>query len=332
MLFFLILSEAGIRLLWNPHIIGQRLYTRFDNTYSYGFDIEKTLWFEKNNNIYFYPTQYINFHQQSLPAFKKNNELRIFTFGGSVSRATATANYSYYLQENLNLSDPNHHWSVINLSADGFGSKRMLLLLKTIFPLKPDLVILHVHGSNEYEDERDDAYSKELHTGLNGIILQSHLLVLLKKTYAYLSATGSPAVSDAENEMIASQSPSNQQRWLNSIDYHLSQMLRLCKQSDIPVILVGRAEKLEGMHGYLSKRADQINKVLKKYTGPNTTYFSTADQFLEAHPKAHGKDLLFSDETHWTERAHRQIAEKLQIHLHRLTSLVSLNAISAFER
>ncbi len=321
MLFFLLFSEAGIRLLWNPHIIGQRLYTRFDDTYNYGFDEKKPLWFEKNDRLYFYPTQYINYHRQSLPAVKKDNEFRIFTFGGSVSRGLETGNYSYYLQEILNAENKNHHWSVLNLSADGIGSQRMLLLLKKILPLKPDLIILHVHGSNEYEDERDNAYRNELHSGLNGAILQSHLFVLVKKIYVYISSSDNPPVSDADNELNASQNPSNQQRWLRAIGLNLSKMLELCAQSNVPVILVGRAEKLEGIHGYASARTCQINNILKKFTGAETIYFDTAEKFQKIQPTAQGKSLLFIDKTHWTEYGHRLIAWELQTHLHRSMSL-----------
>jgi hypothetical protein len=318
MVLFFFISEGCIRIIWHPHIIGQRLYTRFCVAYSYGFDLEQRIWFKKKDSIYFYPTQYLNFHRQIIPAAKNPNDFRIFTFGGSVSRGLATGNYSFYLEKYLNTENTDHHCSVVNLSADGIGSQRMLLLLKKIFPLKPDLVILHVHGSNEYEDERDSTYREELHSGLNGIILQSRLLVLLKKIFVYISTTGNTTVSDADAEMRANRDPSNRQRWIRTIDHNLSKMIALCNQSKVPVILIGRSDKLEGMHGYASKWTKQINNILKKNTGVETTYFDTPAKFLEVYPESQGKQLLFSDDTHWTRFVHRVIAHELNLFITRL--------------
>ena len=315
-LFFFLLFEICFRLIWHPHIVGQRLYSRFNATYSYGFDEKQKLYYQKDDRIFFYPTQYLDFHQQSIPAEKEQNFHRIFTLGGSVSRGSEADNYSYYLQENLNAENTNHHWSVVNLSADGIGSQRMLLLLKKILPLKPDLVIFHVHGSNEYEDERDNAYRNEIHSGLDGLVLKSHFFVLVKKIYGYLSGPEIQPVSDADAEITASQNPSNQQRWLETIDRNLSKMLKLCAQSKVKVILAGRAERLEGTYGYASAWTKQINNILKNNIGPETMYFDTADKFLKDYPKAQGKDRLFCDETHWTEYGHRIIAHELQGHLH----------------
>lgn len=314
-LFFLFL-ETCLRFFWQPHIIGQRLFTRFECTYSYGFNEKQRIWYKKNDRIYFYPTQYLNFHRQSIAAAKSPNGYRIFTFGGSVSRGLDTGNYSYYLQENLNSESTDNHWAVVNLSADGIGSQRMLLLLRNILPLKPDLIILHVHGSNEYEDERDNAYRKEIHSGLNGIVLQSHLFVLAKKIFDYISDSDNASVSDVDGEVSASRNPSNQQRWLRTIDRNLSKMIELCLQSKVSVILVGRVEKLEGLHGYISSSANHINDILKKNTGAGITYFNTADRFLRTHPQSLGKSLLFNDETHWTEYGHQVIARELQKQLH----------------
>lgn len=321
MVLFFLFFETGVRFFWHPHIIGQRLYTRFADSYSYGFDEEQRIWFQKKDQIHFYPTQYLNFHRQRISATKNPNDYRIFTLGGSVSRGMETSNYSYYLQERLNAEKPDRHWAAVNLSADGIGSHRMLLLLKKILPLKPDLIILHVHGSNEYEDERDNAYRKKIHSGLNGVVLQSHLLVLLKKFFVYISNPDSSSVSDSDNELDASQNPSNQQRWLKTIDRNLFKMIELCVQSNVPVILVGRAEKLEGRHGYVSIKANRINDVLKKNAQVEATYFDTANKFLKIYPQNQGKEVLFVDETHWTEYGHQVIAHELQMHLHRLTDL-----------
>jgi hypothetical protein len=57
---------------------------------------------------------------------------------------------------------------VVNLSAVGIGAERQRLRLEEALGYEPDLVILHVHGSNEYEDYRDHLYLENLHRGSAG--------------------------------------------------------------------------------------------------------------------------------------------------------------------
>ena len=70
---------------------------------------------------------------------------------------------------------------MVNLSAVGIGVERQRLRLEEALGYEPDLVILHVHGSNEYEDYRDHLYLENLHRGLGGLVLQSRFAVLAKK-------------------------------------------------------------------------------------------------------------------------------------------------------
>ena len=69
---------------------------------------------------------------------------------------------------------------VVNLSAVGIGAERQRLRLEEALGYEPDLVILHVHGSNEYEDYRDHLYLENLHRGLGGLVLQSRFAVTIQ--------------------------------------------------------------------------------------------------------------------------------------------------------
>ncbi len=311
---FLVL-EVFARVLWHPMVIGERLYTRFSPVYDYGFDATQPIWFKSGNRIEFVPTQYLNFRGHTLPYPKPDNAFRIFTLGSSVSRSGADTNYSYFLKQALETEHPERDWTVTNLSADGIGSLRIMLMLQKIMPLSPDLVILHVHGSNEYEDERDALYQRQLHQGLSGILFQSRLIVLMKKIYGYMTLKDQGRVWDAEEEIRANEDPANWEQWLQSIDRNTARMIQLCTKHQVPVILVGRAEKREGLAGFDSELVRQVDHILKAYQEPGVTFFNTSKKFFEYHPEPRGKALLFTDEAHWTGEGHRVIAQQLLKHL-----------------
>jgi len=187
MLLFFVLAEVGTRLLWHPSVVGERVYCRFDTSYNYGYIDDQPHWFEKGDEVVFYPTQYLNYRKQKLAAKKDSTEKRAFVLGGSVSRGAVGSNYSFFLESILNVEMGDGGWTILNLSADGAGSTRMLLLLNRVFQFEPDLIIVHVHGSNEYEDERDERYRQSVNSGVNKLLFHSHFFVLLKKVYSYLS-------------------------------------------------------------------------------------------------------------------------------------------------
>ena len=315
MLLFFTILEGSTRILWDPLIIGQRLYTRFDYTYNYGFDANRKLWYKNGGKIVFYPTQYLNFHHQSLLQQKKENEFRIFTFGGSISKGDPENNYSYYLQRILKTKHSENLWTVVNLSADGIGSKRIRLLLEPAIQLQPDLFIIHVHGSNEYEDERDYSYRNELYSGTNGIFLKSYFFVLTKKIFSHLTSFDDSLSSNVENEIEASKDPIKLNRWNGIIDDNIKKIATLSKNHQIPVILVGRAEKNDSTNGFSSSRCIQINTIQKRHTNNAITFFDTASVLSNASDQNYDKNLIFSDNTHLTAYGHQLVAEQLYSHL-----------------
>ena len=307
-----ILAESIFRVLWNPNFVGERIYSRFEPNYRYGYDEHTPIFLNTGSALVCLPTQYAQFHKQYLLKTKLKNEVRIFTLGGSVSRGDKVSNYSNYLEDALNKSAPQHVWRVINLSADGYGSSRMLLLMKKALAYEPDIFILHVHGSNEYEDERDFKYQQEINSEINRMVFASQFLVLSRKVFNYLTSTTKPE-SDDESEIKASSIPSNILRWNANIEKNLEAMIRIAKDKGIGLVLIARAERNDGAEGYCDEETIEINRIIKE--AQESYFFSlfvdTPTVMQSYYPLRNGKNVLFTDNTHWADEGHKLIAAKL---------------------
>jgi hypothetical protein len=307
-----LLAEIASRILWNPAYVGEDLYSRFEPNYEYGYSEHTPVFHETGNRLVCLATQYTQFHRQDLPKIKQKNEIRIFTLGGSVSRGTKENNYSAYLEKRLKQAAPEYDWHLINLSSGGYGSSRMLVLMKKILEFAPDLFILHPHGSNEYEDERDFNYQKKLHEGINKMIFKSHFLVLSKKKYDELSKTALPW-SDAQNELEASADPENIARWHLTLTRNLKEMMEMARNVNAGVVLIGRADRNDGGEGYANQESLAINRIINRISWlyPDSFYLDTPDLMGSYFPGKQNKKILFEDTTHWNEIGHEMVAEKL---------------------
>jgi hypothetical protein len=129
---------------------------------------------------------------------------------------------------------------VVNLSAVGIGAERQRLRLEEALGYEPDLVILHVHGSNEYEDYRDHLYLENLHRGLGGLVLQSRFAVLAKKFLSRrfaLAETIQVARDTPGGERRAGRDPEKAALFRATLRRHTEGMLAAMRARKLPVIV-----------------------------------------------------------------------------------------------
>lgn len=300
-------AELSVSLFWKPSVIGQRLYQRFDTSYNYAYSPDTPKLFLEGDFWKYYQTQYVNIHPFVLREEKAANEFRIFTLGGSVSRGKLSVNYSFMLGNLLNQNHNLTEWKVVNLSADGIGSTRMYRFMKNIVQYKPDALIIHVHGTNEYEDERDFQYRGQVNSNMNNILFQSKFLVVLKKIYSRLVGGIKVVAVQSDDEVTAGKNPDNVARWDKLIEKNIAKIHALAMKFEMPVVYIGRAERDGEGAGFSNDRVRRLNGHIasKKY------YLDTAAVF-EKHPDLkQDKQLLFADNTHWTRLGHKIIADEI---------------------
>jgi hypothetical protein len=301
------LAEAITGVLWRPSLVGENRYQSYDPAFDYGFGEDSPRLFREGADYRFYPTEYVNTLSFSFPVDRPSGQIRIYTIGGSVSRGSGLkpgASYSARLEALLNERHPEYDWRVLNLSADGFGTTRMLNTLMNMVAYGPDALIVHPHGTNEYEDERDGDYRAHLHTGMNAILLRSRLLTLLKKYQQAKLGLDDGHVVDPDGERIAEGDPANTDRWSVTMQENLGRIDCVSNALRIPVVYIGRAER--DAAEFRSERVDRLNAPLRE-----RPHFLDSASVLAAAASTHTRSELFFDNTHFGEIGHALVAEEL---------------------
>ena len=95
-----------------------------------------------------------SFQAASFPVNKQTNTYRIFALGGSTTRGSPygnTSSFPFWLEQELRFRYPDRKFEVINLGISGFGSSRVLQILREVVHYDPDLIIVYT-GQNEFRD------------------------------------------------------------------------------------------------------------------------------------------------------------------------------------
>jgi len=313
MVIIFLLLEASTRILWKPNIIYELEpipleYRRLEPSYNYGYT-QRPLFYEKDNKLVLYPTEYLWTYLQRMNKIKEDNEFRIFVIGSSVAVGPKRDNYSHFLKKFLPAINHEREWQVINISFQGFGTSRLLIALKKTLKYEPDLLILHPGGTNEYEDEKDLLNKRTTHFGFNTIIYRSNFIVILKKIFTKYAPDTVLSIN-IESEHEAYQKEENLRRWRVSLDNNLSEMVKIAKKSNVPVILVGAACEYLAK-GYAGNILTPLNNTVKKYASLNRVYYIDSAEIMYKHfPNKEDKEKLCSG-WHWSRYAHRLIAKEI---------------------
>ena len=136
--------EAGAHVFFADGILGR---------FQYGYN-QTAGWFEHDDRTELHRVGGARFRPQTIPKPKPAGTLRLFTAGDSVARGQALET-AYPYQLGVVLSHMGTPAESYNMGIPGYGSTRKLILLKQALRHDPDLLILHLHAGNEYEDELD---------------------------------------------------------------------------------------------------------------------------------------------------------------------------------
>jgi hypothetical protein len=302
-----LVAESAVALLWRPGVVGERLYGRYSPSYDYGYGSDVPRLFPEGAVWRFYPTEYVNIRPFSIRRAKSDKEIRIFVLGPSVSRGSGLpegVDYAAQLERALNEQAPEYEWSVINLSADGFGTTRMFRILIHMLDYRADAIIVHPHGTNEYEDERDARFRGTLRAGLNGLLLRSRLIVLLKNAELAILGAGSRLPFDMEDEQTASLHPENIARWQAIFDKNIERIECVSREVGIPAVFVGRAER--DAPAFRNARVERLNAPIRE-----APFYVDAAAVLAKAAADHPKAALWYNNTHYSETGHAYIAREL---------------------
>jgi hypothetical protein len=259
-----------------------------------------------------YGDEYQQIPHQILQDPKPEGGLRIIVVGTSPSHGDAA--YPTKLVEPLT-ARLGRDVEVLNLSVRGHGTTRMLEQVDEALTLDPDIIVLHPHGTNEFEDERDAAYAAQLHEGVLGLIRKSEFATVVQKVAAsqvyarargVVDLRGSP-LGTPGTETEAGKNVDNVARWRAQIEANTRSMITRSGAAGLPVLLIGRAQ-LPGsddgdwvayMDGFLRPLAEEHEGVY--YLDSMATLAVAIDDLEQA----------FANSTHLDSEGHEAIADAL---------------------
>lgn len=309
--------EAATRLFFSPCFMPTSTFRKLNPAgLSYGFDETEPVFYECGQQTFFVSYESVD----SYPTQQSRDDVRIFTLGGSVSVRPRGNNYSILLEKALlQTYGATGSYQVINGAINGYGTTRMLVLLKQILASnqKPDLLIVHPHGSNEFEDEVQLAYLNGLLSEwYNRLLFQSHFFSVLKRVNQRITPPQfAEQTGDAEIEAL--QDPDRVAQWQQTYDDNLVEMCRLANEANVPIIFVLRVvnPNISPDNTFSDERTYLINRQSYQHTATcQNIYFLDTPQVLDQHyphPSDETIDKLFFDSFHWRAETHQVIAAQI---------------------
>lgn len=188
---------------------------------------------------------------------KPAGTLRIVAIGDSISRGSdLERSYPWIAAERLTaLGQPTE---TVNLSVAGYGAARKQLVASQVPQLAPDLVILQVGMSNEFEDERDRARADEFagwhprHWPMKSWLLRRLYELRQDVVFARLlpeSIRMTTLRFDAEAEASANEDPERVRAWRERFDTVTRATIDGFVRQATPVLLVPRLRVENGPQG-----------------------------------------------------------------------------------
>lgn len=243
----LALIEITLRLTMSDFFVG-----RFDYGYEAqaGFEREAEGWrIKRTGGRRFWP-QFVADH-------KPAGTLRIVAIGDSISRGNDLEHsYPWLAAEGLKaLGRPAE---AVNLSVAGYGAERKRLVAGQVPALAPDLVILQIGMSNEFEDERDRARADEFdgwhprHWAMKSWLLRR--LYEWRQDFLFTrllpeSIRTATLRFDAEEEASANLNPHRRQIWRERFEAVTRETIDGFVRQSTPVLLVPRLRIEPGPQG-----------------------------------------------------------------------------------
>lgn len=302
--------EAGAHVFFADGILGR---------FQYGYH-PTAGWFEFEDRTELRRTGGARLRPQTLPKPKPEGLARIFVIGGSVPRGqhTETA-YAYQLGETLKAAGtPAESY---NLGVPGYGSVRSLILMKQALRHEPDLLVLHLHAGNEYEDELDWKRAEDFRGWhpRNWLMKSFTIgrLFELKQEQLYWKWLSSEIREQAmvhdEMARIAEQirDPESPllKRWLQRIDRNTRRSADLALCNGVPLLLVV-PNLLDRKAGYHFDDGG-LGSMARELAGrPGVFSYWAADDLQKLKP-AEIDPLFFRDGTHMYPPGHAFLAQHL---------------------
>jgi tetratricopeptide (TPR) repeat protein len=248
-----------------------------------GFEKVYSLFGEKENSegheiCYINPNKLSFFNYQEFEKSKPENTFRIFCFGGSTTFGrpfNGKTAFPLWLQEKLNLIDPEKKYEVINVGGISYASYRLVHLAEEVLKYQPDMFIIY-SGHNEFLEVRTyERLLEENKAGKNIKLLLNKFniyLILKKIIFKIRKKTDIPAESgislESEVATILDESAGFERyssknlhikETLQHYRFNIEQIIKLAEENNVRIILSTVASNIKDFSPFKSQHAETLS-------------------------------------------------------------------------
>lgn len=189
------------------------------------------------------------FRPQSFTKEPSADTYRVMVIGDSVPRGPSLEEAYPRLVQDI-LGSKGVKAECFNLGVAGYGAARKDIVLRKTVDYRPDLIILHINDSNEYEDEREFRRSNEFkgwhpkNWGMKSLVVRRLYEAKTERIFWKLLPTtvrNQKAINDADAEIAESQSPEKLREWAERVRKYTAGSVAFAHARGVPVLIVVQA-------------------------------------------------------------------------------------------
>lgn len=256
------------------------------------------------------------FRPQAFQMPKPEGTYRVFVVGDSVPRGPSLESaFAWQLQEMLRGKGVKAE--VLNLGVAGYGVRRNQVVLKQTLQYQPDLIILHLNDSNEYEDEREWRRAEENKSWHPKNWLSKSLLIArlyelkTEKLFWYWLPQHiriQAGVNDADAEVAAATEPEVMVKNTQRVRNVTLESLNLAQAEKVPVLILVPAKK-NSASGEFSQiqTPSNLNALVQELKMGGYPLI----EMIKSFSNEKDLNLLFSDSSHLRTYGHKVLANDL---------------------
>ena len=255
------------------------------------------------------------FFPQTFALKKPEGTTRIMVVGDSVARGrNVPSSYAGQLGEILRARGIKAE--AHNLAVPGYGARRKEITAAQAITYGTDVLVLHVNGSNEYEDEREwmrYLQFKSWHPQnwlMKSVVIQRWYEVKTEKMFWYwlpAEIRSQSAVSDADAEVAAGMDAAKLAEWEQVVRDRTRATVEHAVAAGVKVILVTQATFGEGADGKMRLDGGGLDAMTAPLLGRDVTRVS----MMEVLRGRQDLKDLFADGAHVRELGHELLAQAI---------------------
>ena len=296
--------ELAVRISFQDNMSGR---------FEYGFH-PSAGFIEEGGQVHLKRTGGRRFRPQSFTVEPPEGVFRVFVIGDSVTRGSSVES-SYAGRLAVELKAQGISAESYNLGIGGHGARRKHLTLVHSLNYKPDLVLLHINNSNEFEDEREFLRSTEFNSWhprnwpMKSIALRRVYEMKTEKVFwkwIPASIRMSQAKNDADAEIVAMSSEGATERWNQRVRKLTGESTQAALAKQIPILVISQAYNMESENQ--SRRLDDngLENIAESQTQKGVLHLSMK-QVLENLDF----QTLYSDRSHLRDEGHEAMSKAI---------------------